>query len=107
MSDVTSVLMPFGVETLDLEGYELEALLGSGGIATVYRARRVIDDERFAIKVIATSLSKTTRDRFELEAQLGLRIQHPDIVRVYDYGETPEVLWIAMELLDEIGRAHV
>ncbi|MEQ8567915.1 MAG: serine/threonine-protein kinase [Deltaproteobacteria bacterium] len=104
---MTSVPMPFGVETLDLEGYELEALLGSGGIATVYRARRVIDDERFAIKVIATSLSKTTRDRFELEAQLGLRIQHPDIVRVYDYGETPEVLWIAMELLDGVDLSQL
>lgn len=82
--------------------YELFESIGSGGMATVYRAhdRRLGVDR--AIKVLAPGYASkpTVRARFEAEARTMAVLDHPNIVRVYDVGSDDETAWIVMELID-------
>ena len=92
--------------------YELFEPIGSGGMATVYRAH----DHRLgvarAIKVLLPSYASKdrVRARFEAEARTMAVLDHPNIVRVYDVGASEETAWIVMELveggslLDKIGE---
>ena len=71
-------------------------------MGTVYRARDPILDRPVALKTIASkALEKAdVRARFEREARAAARLQHPNIVTIYELGETGGVLFIAMELLE-------
>jgi len=71
-------------------------------MGTVYRARDPILDRPVALKTIASkALEKAdVRARFEREARAAARLQHPNIVTIYELGETDGVLFIAMELLE-------
>jgi serine/threonine protein kinase len=85
--------------------YELESVLGSGGMGTVWRARDRLLDRPVAAKVVTTgwgrsASQRTFRERSLREAQATARINHPNVVRVYDYVEDDDRLWIVMELLD-------
>ncbi|MET7298482.1 protein kinase [Embleya sp. NPDC005575] len=84
--------------------YELSSVLGSGGMGTVWRARDRVLDRPVAAKVVTTgwgrSASRSFRERSLREAQATARINHPNVVRVYDYVEDDDRLWIVMELLD-------
>src|SRR3954452_19007736 len=85
--------------------YELESVLGSGGMGTVWRARDRLLDRPVAAKVVTTGWGRsashrTFRERSLREAQATARINHPNVVRVYDYVEDDDRLWIVMELLD-------
>ncbi len=68
--------------------YELEALLGAGGFARVYRARHTTLGTPVAIKVLdrALALDPQTMVRFVREAQAATRISHPNVVRVLGFG---------------------
>ena len=75
---------------LNIEGYEVLGLIGGGGMGEVYRAVRIESREVVAIKVVAGRL---TRDpevmaRFENEVSAISRLDHPNVVRVIDQGET-------------------
>ena len=82
--------------------YELFEPIGSGGMATVYRAQ----DHRLgvarAIKVLLPEYASKdrVRARFEAEARTMAVLDHPNIVRVYDVGATSETAWIVMELVE-------
>ncbi|MEC9391528.1 MAG: protein kinase [Myxococcota bacterium] len=82
--------------------YELFEAIGSGGMATVYRAQ----DHRLgvarAIKVLlpAYASKDRVRARFEAEARTMAVLDHPNIVRVYDVGATSDTAWIVMELVE-------
>ena len=82
--------------------YELFEAIGSGGMATVYRAQ----DHRLgvarAIKVLlpAYASKDRVRARFEAEARTMAILDHPNIVRVYDVGATTNTAWIVMELVE-------
>lgn len=85
--------------------YELVSVIGSGGMGTVWRARDRLLDRPVAAKVITTGWNRsasqrTFRERSLREAQATARINHPNVVRVYDYVEDDDRLWIVMELLD-------
>ncbi|HJL16647.1 MAG TPA: protein kinase, partial [Sandaracinaceae bacterium LLY-WYZ-13_1] len=82
--------------------YEIEAVLGEGGMGTVYRARHVFTGRRVALKVLHdfVSASETARQRFLREAQAPTSIEHPSLVQVLDAGDQHGVLYLAMELLD-------
>ncbi len=83
-----------------ISGYRIEAVLGSGGMGTVYRAAHPSLPRSDALKVLSTELSATPdfRTRFIREADLAATLDHPNIVTVYNRGETDEgQLWIAMQ----------
>lgn len=78
----------------------IEARLGTGGMATVYRA---VDPtgRRVALKVLRPSTaSEEQAARFRREFDYVTRIDHPNIVRVYDSGATGAHAWISMELVE-------
>jgi serine/threonine protein kinase len=82
--------------------YELLDLLGSGGMGSVYRARHVELDKLVAIKILTVDkpLTDIAFKRFEIEAKATGSLDHPNIVRVSDYGQIGEGSpYIVMELL--------
>ena len=88
--------------TLDRGRYELGDVVGSGGMALVYRARDRDRDERVAVKVLADNLSADPelRQRFTREAELAERLSHPNVVEVLDSGETDGRAYIVLEYVD-------
>jgi serine/threonine protein kinase len=81
--------------------YTIEQQLGKGGMATVYRARHENLDREVAIKVlhVAFKEDETFRERFRREAQIVARLDHPNIVPVYDFSEVEEQPYLVMKLV--------
>ncbi len=75
-----------------LDRYKIVELVGKGGMATVYRARQPRLQRDVAVKVMLPSLSTNPVfcQRFEREAQSIANLRHPNILSVYDYGETDD-----------------
>ena len=71
------------------ERYRVDALIGHGGMAKVYRGYDVTLGREVAIKILDPDLARDTafRTRFRLEAQAASRMSHPSIVRVFDAGD--------------------
>jgi serine/threonine protein kinase len=82
--------------------YRLERLLGVGGMGAVYEAVHVGVEKRFAIKLVKTDSGRTpdSVQRFTQEARAAALIGHPNLVEVFDLGETDDgTLYMVMELL--------
>ncbi len=81
--------------------YQITALLGRGGMATVYRARQTSIDRDVAVKVIKPDLieSEEFKVRFNREAKVIAALSHPHILKVFDYGQHGDVVYLVMELL--------
>jgi hypothetical protein len=79
--------------------------LGAGGFATVYGAHDPVLDRDVALKVLHPHLAEEpdTRGRFLHEGRALARIQHPNIVKVFDAGEADGLVYLAMELVE--GRS--
>jgi serine/threonine protein kinase len=80
---------------------EIGALLGQGGMGNVYAARDRLKDEDVAIKVLRQDLlfSTAAKDRFLAEAKVSCNLSHPNIVRVYDVGQSGNYYYFSMERL--------
>ncbi len=94
------------METLETLGkYEIKRTLGRGAMGTVYEGWDPIIARRVAIKTVRVH-DQTDPDteealaRFRREAQAAGRLTHPNIVAVFDYGETNELAYIVMEFVD-------
>lgn len=89
--------------------FEIEAELGQGAMGRVYRARDPILDRHVALKTVSPALltSKETLTRFEREAKAAARLQHPNIVTIFELGEVEGTHYIAMELVEglDLGEA--
>ncbi len=84
------------------ERYELMDPIGRGGMATIYRGRDTRMDRIVAIKVLREVYSTDPKfvTRFQREAKAASALQHPNIVQVYDYGQTAGNYFIVMELVE-------
>ena len=82
--------------------YEVEHLLGAGGMGEVYRGVDTRLGRAVALKVISQRLvgDEGHRRRFETEARAASALNHPAIVTIYDVGEGDGLSWIAMELVE-------
>ncbi|NMN96523.1 serine/threonine-protein kinase [Antrihabitans stalactiti] len=90
-------------------GYTIEGKLGAGGMGVVYLAKHPRLPRRIALKVLGESFGSEPefRARFEREAELAARLDHPNVVSVYDRGTEGEQLWIAMQYVDGVDVAHL
>ncbi len=79
--------------------YHVERLLGEGGMGVLYLARDPVIDRHVALKLLRVN-GEDLRRRFMREAQSAGRLQHPNIVTVYDVGDHEGQLYIAMEYID-------
>lgn len=80
--------------------YELEAVIGKGGMGCVFRARHVITHGKVALKVLTDTVDAELQQRFLAEARAASTIGHPAIVAVSDASRTPDgQLYLVMELL--------
>ncbi|MBN2369531.1 MAG: protein kinase [Vicinamibacteria bacterium] len=90
--------------------YQVVTKLGAGAFGTVFKARDKVLGRMVAIKTIrldglaAAGVSREElMDRFGREARIAAQIKHPNIVTIYDVGETGGVNYLAMEYIDGIG----
>lgn len=81
--------------------YELRELLGVGGMGSVYRAYQTGLDRQVAVKVLPRALASEPGyvERFIREARTAAALEHPHIVRIYDYGTQGDVSYLVMALL--------
>lgn len=84
-----------------IPGYEIQALLGMGGMGAVFRARQKNLNRPVALKTVLLSrgIGATALDRFEQEAVLLAKIVHPHVVSAYDFGKHAGALYLALELV--------
>jgi serine/threonine-protein kinase len=88
---------PSPLATALADRYRLERELGRGGMATVFLAHDLKHDRPVALKVLHPDLASALGpDRFEREIKLAARLQHPNILSVYDSGESAGRLWFTM-----------
>jgi serine/threonine-protein kinase len=83
--------------------YVIESVLGEGGMATVYRARHALVDRPCAVKILNPALArdKLVRERFRREAKSAKKIAHPNVIDIFDEGDTGDgTAFMVMELLD-------
>ncbi|MCP4415515.1 MAG: protein kinase [Chloroflexi bacterium] len=82
--------------------YRLESLLGDGGMGTVYRAYDVNLDRQVALKLMHAHFARQEEFRARLiqEARTAAQLDHPSVVQIYDFGDSPEGLFIAMEFVN-------
>ena len=83
------------------DGYELLDLLGRGGMGIVFRAREIALDREVALKVLALDpvLAPDAYARFEREAKLAARLDHPNIVPIFSVGSGAGIAFYTMRLV--------
>ena len=83
--------------------YRILARIGEGGMGTVYRAEQISLKRKVAVKVLKSELSADPSlvRRFNAEAELAAKLNHPNTVTLYDFGQDDDgSLFIAMEFVE-------
>jgi tRNA A-37 threonylcarbamoyl transferase component Bud32 len=85
-----------------IKHYEVEELLGKGGMGVVYKARDTRLGRPVALKLLPPDLTRDEdrKARFRQEALAAAKVTHPAIAQIYDVDESDEGLFIAMELVE-------
>ncbi|HKR61476.1 MAG TPA: protein kinase [Pyrinomonadaceae bacterium] len=95
---------PSSIVNTVLDGqYQVEALLGKGGMGAVYRARHILLGDRVAIKILPPEVRSNTEwlRRFQREGQAARRFRHPNAVTVYDLRTTADgMVYMVMEYVE-------
>lgn len=84
---------------------EILELIGQGGMGAVYKARQPKLDRIVALKILPMRLARESSfaERFEREGRLLARLNHPNIVGVYDFGQTDGLYYLIMEYIDGVN----
>lgn len=89
-------------------GYEIGALIATGGMGAVYQAIQKSLDRTVAIKILPHEFSADAAfcAGFEAEAKAMARLNHPNLIGVYDFGEVSGMLYIIMEFVPGLSLFH-
>jgi serine/threonine protein kinase len=89
----------------DFPQLEIIELLGQGGMGAVYKARQTKLDRLIALKVLPPAAGKdpSFAERFTREARALARLNHPNIVTVYDFGQAGDLCYFMMEYVDGLN----
>ena len=98
-----SSLNSAGCQVEVVPGFEILSVLGRGGMGIVYKARQLRLNRLVALKMVRDDrhLNRENLARFEIEAEAVARLNHPNILRIYQIGRTGDVPFVALELLEE------
>ena len=93
------------LEARELGQYTLVKKIGEGGMGLVYQARHALLRRDTAVKLLSPdNANEQAIRRFEREAQLSCRLLHPNTVRIYDYGHTPDgIFYYVMEFINGLN----
>lgn len=88
--------------TVTLPGFEIHECVGRGGMGVVYRARHEQLDREVAVKVIAAGAhaGPEYRERLDREGKLVAKLDHPNIVRIFDSGQHDNLPYLVLEFMD-------
>jgi tRNA A-37 threonylcarbamoyl transferase component Bud32 len=96
----TSATVPPATGLPQVPGYEVEAVLGWGGMGVVYKARHLALKRTVALKMLAVGhLNPAERARFRAEAEAVARLQHANIVQIHEVGEADGQPFFALEFV--------
>jgi predicted ATPase len=92
-----------------LGSYEILKLIGSGGMGEVYRAVDTRLRREVAVKVLSPEFAGQSQalERFLQEARAASKLNHPNIITIYDVGSAGSVSYIVMELVDGKNLSHM
>ena len=102
MDDGEALFTPAPAGAPVIDGYQVIAAIGRGGMGTVWRAVQLRTRRDVALKVMSPGFaaSHKARARFDREVELAARLEHPNLARVYDSGVDRGVYYYAMELIE-------
>ena len=89
--------------------YRILGLIGRGGMGAVYEARHIKLDRVVALKILPSPLTvdREYHERFDREARVIAKLDHPNIVRATDAGELDGIPFLALEMLDGVDVARL
>ncbi|CAN3127121.1 serine/threonine-protein kinase [Mycobacterium sp. smrl_JER01] len=89
--------------------YELQSVIGVGGMGEVYRAYDTARERMVAIKLLRPEMAadRSFQDRFRRESRVAARLQEPHVIPVHDFGEIDGVLYIDMRLVEGASLKEV
>jgi tRNA A-37 threonylcarbamoyl transferase component Bud32 len=93
---------PVRPEDCPIYGYEIVKELGKGAMGVVYKARHIFSDRITALKILPLRLAAKTQylERFKREAMALMRIDHPNVVKGYDFGGSEDYYYLALEFIE-------
>ncbi len=89
--------------------FDLEEEIGRGAMGIVYRGRQVTLDRVVAVKVLLEDLANDTSfvERFTRESRVAAALNHPNIIHIYDAGQSDNLLYFAMEFISGPTVSHL
>ena len=108
-NDKTELMLSLPVERVIDNKYKLEKLIGKGGMGAVYQAEDLRLSRKVAIKVLQANMfgNKDSIKRFEKEAKIIAKLNHPNIIAIYDYGKlATDGAYLVMELIKGVSLKY-
>ena len=89
--------------------YRIESYIGRGGMGVVYRAEHIHLGRQVALKLLAPELAENEsfRERFVRESRVAARVDHPNVIPIYEAGESDGRYFIAMRYVDGVDLREI